>query len=83
MGVKTIASHLNRNRIFTCDGGRRGTCPVHRILTRRSIIGERELNRRAKSKAMNPKSEVVIVPVPAIIDRDRTAAPSSAPLQPI
>ncbi len=42
---------------------------VHRILTRRTYIGEHEFNRRAKSKALNPESEVVIVPVPAIIDR--------------
>lgn len=32
-------------------------------------MGEHEFNRRAKSKALNPESEVVIVPVPPIIDR--------------
>jgi site-specific DNA recombinase len=69
MGVKNIVSHLNRNRIFTRDGGRWGIGQVHRILTRRTYIGEHEFNRRAKSKALNPESEVVIVPVPPIIDR--------------
>jgi site-specific DNA recombinase len=69
MGVKNIVSHLNRDRIFTRDGGRWGIGQVHRILTRRTYIGEHEFNRRAKSKALNPESEVVIVPVPPIIDR--------------
>ena len=69
MGVKNIVSHLNRNRIFTRDGGRWGIGQVHRILTRRTYIGEHEFNKRAKSKALNPESEVVIVPVPPIIDR--------------
>jgi DNA invertase Pin-like site-specific DNA recombinase len=69
MGVKNIVSHLNRNRIFTRDGGRWGIGQVHRILTRRTYMGEHEFNRRAKSTALNPESEVVIVPVPPIIDR--------------
>ncbi len=37
MGVKNIVSHLNRNRIFTRDGGRWGIGQVHRILTRRTV----------------------------------------------
>lgn len=69
MGVKNIVSHLNRNRIFTRDGGRWGIGQVHRILTRRTYMGEHEFNRRGKSKALNPASEVVVVPVPPIIDR--------------
>jgi hypothetical protein len=69
MGVKNIVSHLNRNRTFTRDGGRWGIGQVHRILTRRTYIGEHEFKKRAKSKALNPESEVVIVPVPPIIDR--------------
>ena len=69
MGVKNIVSHLNRNRIFTRDGGRWGIGQVHRILTRRTYMGEHEFNRRGKTKALNPASEVVVVPVPPIIDR--------------
>jgi DNA invertase Pin-like site-specific DNA recombinase len=70
MGVKNIVSYLNRNRIFTRDGGRWGIGQVHRILTRRSYMGEHEFNKRSKSKELKPVSEVVVVPVPPIIDRE-------------
>ena len=70
MGVKNIVSYLNRNRIFTRDGGRWGIGQVHRILTRRTYMGEHEFNKRSKSKELKPTSEVVIVPVPPIIDRE-------------
>ncbi len=70
MGVKNIVSYLNRNRIFTRDGGRWGIGQVHRILTRRTYMGEHEFNKRSKSKELKPVSEIVIVPVPPIIDRE-------------
>ena len=70
MGVKNIVSHLNRNRIFTRDGGRWGIGQVHRILTRRTYVVEHEFNKRSKSKALKPVSEIVVVPVPPIIDRE-------------
>ena len=70
MGVKNIVSHLNRNRIFTRDGGRWGIGQVHRILTRRTYMGEHEFNKRSKSKELKPISEIVVVPVPPIIDRE-------------
>jgi len=70
MGVKNIVSHLNRNRIFTRDGGRWGIGQVHRILTRRTYMGEHEFNKRAKSKELKPVSEIVVVPVPPIIERE-------------
>jgi site-specific DNA recombinase len=70
MGVKNIVSHLNRNRIFTRDGGRWGIGQVHRILTRRTYMGEHEFNKRSKSKELKPVSEIVTVPVPPIIDRE-------------
>ncbi len=69
-GVKNIVSYLNRNRIFTRDGGRWGIGQVHRILTRRTYVGEHEFNKRSKSKELKPVSEIVIVPVPPIIDRE-------------
>lgn len=69
MGVKNIVSHLNSRRIFTRDGGRWGVGQVHRILTRKTYIGEHEFNKRGKSKQFNPASDVVMVPVPPIIDR--------------
>ncbi|MGH7076318.1 MAG: recombinase family protein [Stellaceae bacterium] len=70
MGVKNIVSYLNRNRIFTRDGGRWGIGQVHRILTRRTYMGEHEFNKRSKSKELKPTTEVVVVPVPPIIDRE-------------
>lgn len=69
MGVKAIVSHLNARRIFTRDGGRWGIGQVHRILTRRTYIGEHEFNKRTKAKELKPVSEVVVVEVPPIIDR--------------
>ncbi|MGO4836150.1 recombinase family protein, partial [Rhizobiaceae sp. 2RAB30] len=70
MGVKAIVSHLNARRIFTRDGGRWGIGQVHRILTRRTYIGEHEFNKRSKAKELKPQSEVVVVPVQPLIDRE-------------
>ncbi|CEJ86427.1 putative Resolvase [Hyphomicrobium sp. GJ21] len=70
MGVKNIVSYLNSRRIFTRDGGRWGIGQVHRILTRRTYMGEHEFNKRSKSKELKPKTEIVVVPVPPIIDKE-------------
>jgi site-specific DNA recombinase len=70
MGVKNIVSYLNSRRIFTRDGGRWGIGQVHRILTRRTYMGEHEFNKRSKTKELKPVSEIVTVPVPPIIDRE-------------
>ena len=70
MGVKKIVSYLNRNRRFTRDGGRWGIGQVHRILTRRTYMGEHEFNKRSKSKELKPVSEIVVVPVPPILERE-------------
>ena len=69
MGVKAIATHLNRERIFTRDGGRWGIGTVHRMLTRPTYIGRHEFNKRRKTKELNPPDEVIAVPVPPIIDQ--------------
>lgn len=58
------------HRIFTRDGGRWGIGQVHRILTRKTYVGEHEFNKRSKTKELKPISEIVVVPVPPIIDRD-------------
>ncbi len=70
MGVKKIVSYLNSRRIFTRDGGRWGIGQVHRILTRKTYVGEHEFNKRSKTKELKPVSEIVVVPVPPIIDRE-------------
>ncbi len=69
MGVKNIAICLNQRRIFTRDGGRWGIGQVHRILTRKTYVGEHEFNKRAKNKALKPASEIVIVDVPPLIEQ--------------
>jgi DNA invertase Pin-like site-specific DNA recombinase len=68
MGVKNIVSYLNARHIFTRDGGRWGIGQVHRILTRRTYMGEHEFNKRTKTKELKPVAEIVTVPVPPIID---------------
>lgn len=65
-----IVNHLNRHNIRTRDGGRWGIGQLHRILTRKTYIGEHEFNRRSMKKEIKPESEVVTVAVPAIIDRE-------------
>ena len=70
MGVKKIVSYLNSRRIFTRDGGRWGIGQIHRILTRRTYMGEHEFNKRSKTKELKPVSEIVTVPVPPIIDHE-------------
>jgi DNA invertase Pin-like site-specific DNA recombinase len=40
MGVKAIAAYLNARKLYTRTGGRWGVGTVHRILTRRTYIGE-------------------------------------------
>ncbi len=69
MGVKNITAHLNRQRLFTRDGGRWGIGQVHRILTRATYIGRHEFNKRGKSKELKPVGEVIAVAVPPLIDQ--------------
>ncbi|MDR3512503.1 MAG: recombinase family protein [Caulobacteraceae bacterium] len=69
MGVKAIVTYLNGRRIFTRGGGRWGVGQLHRILTRPTYVGRHEFNRRGKTKALKPDSEVVSVEVPPLIDK--------------
>ena len=68
MGVKNIVSYLNRNHMFTRSGGRWGIGQLHRVLTRRTYIGEHRFNRRSKKGEVKPEEEVVTVAVPPLID---------------
>ena len=71
MGVKAIASYLNERRIFTRDGGRWGLAQIHAILTRTTYIGEHRFNTRShKDREKKPESEVAIMAVPPLIERD-------------
>ena len=70
MGVKAIVSHLNRNRMFTRNGGRWGIGQLHRVLTRRTYMGEHQFNKRTKAKELKPVEEIVTVDVPPLIDAE-------------
>ncbi len=70
MGVKAIVNHLNGNHIYTRNGGRWGIGQLHRVLTRRTYIGEHQFNKRSKKGEVKPEKEVVTVPVPPLIDRE-------------
>jgi len=68
IGVKNIVSHLNKHRMFTRNGGRWGIGQLHRVLTRRTCIGEHRFNRRSKKGEVKPEEEIVTVAVPPLID---------------
>ena len=51
-------------------GGRWGVGTVHRILTRRTYIGEHEWGKAYKDGTPKTTAEVVTVPVPPIVDRE-------------
>ncbi|MFZ5617700.1 MAG: recombinase family protein [Pseudomonadota bacterium] len=71
MGVKAITCYLNERRIFTRDGGRWGLAQIHAVLTRTTYIGEHRFNARShKDRERKPESEVAIMAVPPLIDRE-------------
>ncbi|MFG1425710.1 recombinase family protein [Roseixanthobacter glucoisosaccharinicivorans] len=70
MGVKAIVKYLNGKGIFTRDGGRRGIGQVHRVLTRRTYIGEHRFNRRSNKGEVKPDEEVITVQVPALVEQE-------------
>jgi DNA invertase Pin-like site-specific DNA recombinase len=70
MGVKMIASHINKQGFTTQNGAQWQTAQIHRMLTRRTYMGEHIYNRRCKGGTINPRSEMVIVPVPPLVNRE-------------
>ena len=71
MGVKAIATYLNERRFLTRDGARWGLAQIHAILTRTTYIGEHRFNTRShKDRQKKPESEVAIMAVPPLIDRE-------------
>ncbi|WP_089217432.1 recombinase family protein [Sphingopyxis indica] len=71
MGVKAIATYLNERRFFTRDGGRWGLAQIHAILTRTTYIGEHRFNTRShKDREKKPESEIAIMAVPPLIERE-------------
>ncbi len=70
MGVKAIATYLNERKHYTRTGGRWGVGTVHRILTRRTYIGEHEWGESYKDGTPKKQAEVITVSVPPIVDRE-------------
>ena len=71
MGVKAIATYLNERGFFTRDGGKWGLAQIHAILTRTTYIGEHRFNTRShKDREKKPESDVAIMAVPPLIERE-------------
>ena len=71
LGVKAITCYLNERRFFTRDGGRWGLAQIHAILTRTTYIGQHRFNTRThKNREKKPESEVAIMEVPPLIERE-------------
>ena len=70
MGVKSIVKHLNERKLYTRTGGRWGVGAVHRMLTRTTYIGRHEFNRRTKNGANKADDQVIVVPVPRLIEQE-------------
>ena len=70
-GVKAIATYLNERRMCTRDGGKWGLAQIHAILTRTTYIGEHRFNTRShKDREKKPESEVAVMAVPPLIERE-------------
>ncbi len=70
MGVKSIAKYLNERNRYTRTGGRWGVGTVHRILTRRTYIGEHQWGKSYRDGTSKANAEVITVSVPPLIDRE-------------
>jgi site-specific DNA recombinase len=68
LGVKEIVKWLNARGYCTRSGKTFGTGHLHRILTNTVYRGEWKFNQVSKSRGRNSESEIITVPVPAIIE---------------
>lgn len=68
MGLKSIATWLDENKIRTRDGGRWGLGAVHMVLTRTTYIGHHRFNTRDhKTRTPKPESEHAVMEVPVSV----------------
>ena len=68
MGVKEIASWLNRNGLRNANGNPFYTSAVHAILTRLAYSGVYHYNcRDSRTRRERPQNEWIAVPAPEII----------------
>jgi DNA invertase Pin-like site-specific DNA recombinase/predicted DNA-binding protein len=70
MGVKAIASHLNKRGISR-RGHSFGTSSIHEVLTSTSYIGRHYFNKRdSRNQKPRPPSEWIELAVPKIVDEE-------------
>lgn len=69
-GLKKIANYLHDQGFRTPSGALWATGQLHRMLTRRTYIGQHAYAQRAKDGSLNPLDEVVVVAVPSIISQE-------------
>lgn len=70
MGLKAIASNLNKRGLTTRNGGRWGSSSVHNTLTVPTYFGEHHFNKRvAKTGEFKDEEEHVVIAVPPIVTR--------------
>lgn len=75
MGIKEVVKWLNRNGFRTKKGGTFGVGPVHHILTNTAYVGRWHYHvRNSRAGGKHADSEVVEVPVPAILEESVFAA---------
>ncbi|WP_221235510.1 recombinase family protein [Sagittula marina] len=69
-GCKCRRQPFQRQGHLHAERRRWGVGQVHRILARRTYMGEHQLGKNRKNKTDKEADEIVIVPVPPIIDRE-------------
>jgi site-specific DNA recombinase len=69
LGTAKIAKHLNEKGFRTRAKKLFGTGTIYEILTREMYCGNREWNPRNADGSWKPESEIISVPVPAIIEQ--------------
>ena len=75
LGIKEIVKRLNGEGCRTKRNARFGVGTLHGILTNRVYVGEWIFNRYdSKARKAKPVSEHIVVPVPAIIEREEFEA---------
>ncbi|MEM8959159.1 MAG: recombinase family protein [Pseudomonadota bacterium] len=70
MGVKAIATYLIGRKLYTRTGGHWSVGTVHRILTRRTYIGQHEWGKSYKDGTPKKQTGIITVGAPPIVDRE-------------
>lgn len=69
LGIKEVVKWLNSRGLCTRRGGSFGVGPIHHILTNTAYVGRWKYHvRNHKEGGKHPDSEIIEVPIPAIIE---------------